>query len=146
MDVQEDIAVVKNVNDKTVTIRIKKTDSCKSCSLKGVCGTSSSPIEHKLKTDLELEAGDLVKVYLSPGVKIFSSFIIFVFPILLMILFYFLGKILFKSENLAILISIFGLLFSGIIIYFIDKKYAKKIHFEIVEKVLNSEQNKVITK
>jgi len=141
METQEDIAVVKSVDDKTVTIQIKKTDSCKSCSMKGVCGTSSKPIEHKIKTDLELKVGDRVKVYLSPGVKILSSFIIFVFPILLMILFYFLGKILLNSENLAILISIIGLLFSGIIIYFIDKKYAKKIHFEIVEKILNNEQN-----
>ena len=139
MEVQEDIAVVKSVKDKTVTIQIKKTDSCKSCSMKGICGTSSRPVEQKIQTDLELKVGDLVKVYLSPGVKIFSSFIVFIFPILLMILFYFLGKILLDSENLAILFSFIGLLSSGIIIYFIDKKYAKKIHFEIVEKVDNSE-------
>ena len=141
MEVQEDIAVVKSVNGQTVIIQIKKTDSCKSCSMKGICGTSSRPIEHKIKTDLELKAGDLLKVNISPGVKIFSSFIIFIFPILLMIIFYFFGKILLNSENLAILFSFIGLLLSGIIIYFVDKKYAKKIHFEIVEKILNNEQN-----
>ncbi len=140
MEVQEDIAVVKEINDHIATIQIKKTDSCKSCSLKGVCGPASKPVEHQTKTDLELKTGDLVKVYISPGVKLLSSFVVFIFPIFVMIIFYFLGKILIKSENPAILLSIFGLLISGIFIYFIDKKYAKKIHFEIVEKVINSEQ------
>jgi len=31
------------------------------------------------------------------------------------------------------LLSVFGLLLSGIAIYFIDKIYQKKVHFEILE-------------
>lgn len=136
MEYQEDIAIVKKYKNGITLVEIQKSEACNSCPMSKVCMGKDKSILHKITTDMQLEIGDLVKIYISPGVKIFSSFIIFIFPVLSMIFFYFSGKYIFKlTENFSILLSFAGLFLSGVIIYIIDKKYSKKIHFEIVEKV-----------
>ena len=136
MEYQEDIAIVKEYKNGIALVEIQKSEACNSCSMNKVCMGKDKSFLHNITTDMQLEIGDLVKIYISPGVKIFSSFIIFIFPVLSMIFFYFSGKYIFKlTENFSILLSFAGLFLSGVIIYIIDKKYSKKIHFEIVEKV-----------
>ena len=136
MEYQEDIAIVKKYKNGIALVEIQKSEACNSCLMSKVCMGKDKSFLHKITTDMQLEIGDLVKIYISPGVKIFSSFIIFIFPVLSMIFFYFSGKYIFKlTENFSILVSFAGLFLSGVIIYIIDKKYSKKIHFEIIEKV-----------
>jgi positive regulator of sigma E activity len=132
----EDIGIVTNVKKNVATVEIQKGGGCKSCSVSGICGGNEKTVVHKIQTDLELKEGDRVRLFVSSGVKLFSSFIVFIFPILMMIVFYLAGKyILSFNENFSILFSILGILVSGILIYIIDKKYANKIHFEIAEKI-----------
>jgi positive regulator of sigma E activity len=132
----EDIAVVRAVQGTTVTVEMMKTGACDSCAMSGVCVGHDKTVQHTIQTDRQLAVGDTVRVSVSPGMRIFSSVIIFLFPILCMILFYLVSRyVVHTSENLAILLSFVGLLLSGLVVYGVDKKCASRIRIEIVEKV-----------
>ena len=134
MEYVEDRAKIISVNKNKVTFEMINNGSCKSCGMQGICGTKNNPILHTTYSDLDLKKDDIVKVHLSSGVKILSAFILFLFPILSMILFYALAKYAFLwKEDFAILFSVFGLILSGVFIFIFDKKFSKKVHFEIIE-------------
>src|SRR6056297_3504819 len=130
-----DVAVVKQIDGDNVVLEIEQTDSCNACAMHGICHAGDKKVIHKVKSDLQLAVGDRVKIFLEPGLRILSSFLIFIFPILIMVLFYLGSKLIFSlSENNAILVSIISLLLSGFAIYRLDKTMAKRIKFKIVEK------------
>ena len=131
-----DVAVVKQVDGDKVVLEIEQTDSCNSCAMHGICHAGDKRIVHKVKSDLTLQTGDKVKIFLEPGLRVLSSFLIFIFPILIMVVFYLVSRLIFSaSENTAILLSILSLLFSGFAIYRLDKKMANRLKFKIVEKL-----------
>jgi len=133
---QQDRAEVIEVFKGGVVVEMEKSGSCDSCAIHGVCAGSDKTFRHRLKTDMPLKKGDLLELTISSEIKILSSFVVFILPVLSMILFYFLAKFaLGVSENFSILISFAGLLLSGIFIYVLDKKFADKIKFEIIRKV-----------
>ena len=134
MDHIEDSARVVAVEKNIITFEIINTGSCESCSMHGMCSTNDKQILHKTESDLEIKVNDIIKIHLSSGVKILSAFILFLIPILSMILFYLVAKLGFSwNEDFAILFSLLGLLMSGVFIFFIDKRFSKKIHFEIID-------------
>ena len=136
IDEQEDIAVVVGVNIPFVTVELAKKGACKSCGMSSFCMGKNSSVTHTIKTMNNFKVGDKVKIHISPRFKLFSSFIVFVFPILLMMMVYLLSYMAFElSEKISVILSMSSLLLSGLIIYFIDKKWAKKISINIVEKV-----------
>lgn len=140
---QEDSALVVEVNKGVVTVEIAKTGACQSCRLSGICVGKNQSLRHRISTEMDLQPGDRVKLHISAGVKLLSSFLIFVMPIIFMILFYFSAKHIFGfREEFAIIASFAGLLLSGILIYLADKRFAGKIHFEIVERMENEDTSK----
>ncbi|MBN1948392.1 MAG: SoxR reducing system RseC family protein [Candidatus Cloacimonetes bacterium] len=140
LEYQEDTALVVEVKKGFVTVEISRTGACASCGMSGICVGKNQALRHRISTDMDLRSGDQVKLHISSGVKLLSSFLIFVMPIIFMILFYFSAKHIFGfREEFAIIISFTGLLVSGILIYLADKRFAGKIHFEIVEKVINED-------
>ncbi|MCD4650652.1 MAG: SoxR reducing system RseC family protein [Candidatus Cloacimonetes bacterium] len=134
-DTQEDVAVVISTEKGKVTVEIDKSDSCDSCAIRGLCMSKGSSVRHTLETDIKLSIGDHVRVSASAGVKLLSSFILFILPIMMMIVFYFIAKLIGFSEDVSIITSIAGLLVSILIIRLLDKRFANKIHFEIIEKI-----------
>ena len=136
MEYQEDKAIVTEFKKGFAKLEIIRGGACKSCSLSNLCAVNNSKVSIKVKTDLNLKIGDTVKIFVSPGTKLLSSFLIFIFPIISMIIFYFLGKSLFGfQENISILLSFVGLAVSGVMIYCFDKIYAKKINYKIIAKL-----------
>lgn len=136
MNIIEDMAVVKEIRKGEVLIEIPKSESCDSCAAHGICHQADTPRQHWVRSDLLLEEGDYVRIFLSPALKITSSLIVFLLPVLVMLIFYLIPKFLIHtSENTAILISILSLGLSGLVIYLLDKSWGKKIKFEIIEKL-----------
>lgn len=136
MDNHEDIAVVRKTEGNFVYAEVERTGSCEGCAISGICNANDKTILHKIKTDLHLEIGDRVQVNIAPSLRVFSSFVVFIIPILTMLSFYLISKYLFTlNENLSIVISMFGLLLSGLFIYIIDKIYANKLSFKITKKL-----------
>ena len=119
-----------------VHVEVEKSGSCDGCAVSGICNSNERIILHKIKTELKFSIGNKVKVDIAPSLRIFSSFIVFIFPIITMLLFYVISKyVLIFSEDLSIVISLFGLLLSGLFIYLIDKKYESKLSFKIIKKL-----------
>ncbi len=133
---EEEIAVIKEVFDDEVLIQIERKGACRSCSLNMLCMGGENKAEFRIRTALNLKPGDRVKLNIKPESRLISSFLIFVFPILMMIIFFVTAHYLLSlSEGISIVISLAGLLFSGFIIKYIDKKSSEKISVEIVEKL-----------
>jgi positive regulator of sigma E activity len=136
MDNHEDIAVVRKTEGNFVHVEVERTGSCEGCAVSGICNVNDKIILHKIKTDLKLKIGDRVQVNIAPSLRIFSSFVVFIIPILTMLSFYLISKYLFNlNEDLSIVISMFGLLLSGLFIYIIDKIFANKLSFKITKKL-----------
>jgi len=136
MDNHEDIAVVRKIEENIVQVEIERTGSCEGCAASGICNSNNKIILHKIKTDLKLKIGDKVQVNIAPSLRVFSSFVVFIIPIITMLSFYLISKYLFKlNEDLSIIISLLGLLLSGLFIYLIDKKFANKLSFKITKKL-----------
>lgn len=132
----EDIAVVRKVEDHIVHVEVERSGSCEGCAVSGICNVNNKTILHKIKTDLKLKIGDRIQVNIAPSLRVFSSFVVFIIPILTMLSFYLISKYLFIfSEDLSIVISMFGLLLSGLFIYIIDKMFANKLNFKIIKKL-----------
>ncbi len=138
MENHEDIAVVRKTEKDFVHVEVERTGSCEGCAVSGICNSDDKIIMHKIKTELQLKIGDRVRVNIETSLRIFSSFVVFIIPILTMLSFYLISKYLFNlNEDLSIIISMFGLLLSGLFIYIIDKIFAKKLNFKITKKLLN---------
>ena len=136
MDNHEDIAIVRKTEVNYVHVEVERTGSCEGCAVSGICNANDKTILHKIKTDLKLEIGNRVQVNIAPSLRVFSSFVVFIIPILTMLSFYLISKYLFIfSEDLSIVISMFGLLLSGLFIYIIDKVFANKLSFKITKKL-----------
>lgn len=136
MENHEDIAVVRKIENNYVYVEVERAGSCEGCAVSLICNSNDKTIIHRIKTDLKLNINDKVKVDIAPSLRILSSFTVFIFPILTMLVFYLLSKYLFiLNEDLSIVISLFGLLLSGLVIYLIDKKFENKLNFKIVTKL-----------
>lgn len=143
MQIIEDMAIVKEVRGREVLVELPKSESCDSCAVHGFCHQNDTPRQHWIKTDIELKAGDHVRIFLAPALKITSSIIVFLLPVVIMLAFYLIPKYVFSSsEDIAILVSILSLGVSGIVIYYLDKSWGKKIRFDIIEKLSISEEEK----
>ena len=136
MENHEDIAVVRRTEKNFVHVEVERTGSCDGCAISGICNADDKIIMHKINTDLKLKIGDKVQVNIKPSLRVFSSFIVFIIPILTMLLFYLISKYLLNLiEGLSIIISMFGLLLSGLFIYIIDKIFVNKLNFKITKRL-----------
>lgn len=125
-----DIGIVTSVNGKSITVEICKSGGCKTCSMHGVCGSNNTPVILHFETDDVYHIGDKVIVSVSSGVRILSSVIVFVFPLLALFGFFLLGRS-FTSELGAILTGFAGMLLAFIVVKLIDKRIAKHINFQL---------------
>ncbi len=143
METQEsndEIGVIKKLSGNEVVVEVQRKGSCKNCSINMLCMGGNEKTQFHLKSpSFPLAAGDEVVLEISPADRIFSSFIVFIFPILTMIGFYALiGYALGLSENIAIFGSLFGLLLSGVAIKLIDRMASERILVKITGKVPSS--------
>lgn len=140
-DLNEDVSIdevgyVVEVGNGYVVVEQTPASTCKSCSMHGFCGAGAEHPKNKIFTNDKYEVGEKIRVRLSPNKKIIDSLIIFILPIIMMIIFYALGKFAFKfSEDLSIVSSIIGLIFSAGIIKIIDVKIGDDFTLEIIERL-----------
>jgi sigma-E factor negative regulatory protein RseC len=90
----EEIASVIAVEGDVAIIRVEKTSSCGSCQASGSCGTSSlaaffnfQPPQLKIRNTLDAKPGDQVVVGIEENSLVAGSFLIYIVPLLLLILF-----------------------------------------------------------
>lgn len=121
-----DKGFVKNTDDKYAYIEMMLNSSCKSCSNKGVCMAGDKPALLKIPNKYDLVAGDRIEIELTSGTKLTSGFLLFIFPILMMIVGYYIGYKFDPSDGAGMIGSLFGLVFGIITLMVINKIIAKK--------------------
>ncbi len=132
----EDIGTVTSVQGRNITVEICKSGGCKTCSMHGICGSNNTPIILHFETGDDYKIGDQVIVSVSSGVRILSSLIVFILPLIALLGFFLLGRN-FTSELGAIIIGFTGMLAAFIAIRLIDRKIAKHINFQLEGKYEN---------
>ena len=79
------------------TLELGNEGGCHGCLLAGVCNHQNKTVE--VQSELDLSLGQKVALEVKPSDRILSSFVIFVVPIVLMIIFYFLGGLFLDFES-----------------------------------------------
>ena len=133
-----DKGFVKKTDDKYAYIEMMLNSSCKSCSNKGVCMAGDKPALLKIPNKYELTTGDRIDIELTSGTKLISGFLLFIFPILMMIIGYYIGYKVEPSDGAGMIGSLFGLIVGGILLMVINKIIAKRGIFlpKSVKKIL----------
>lgn len=125
-------AIVKKVNKDTIELEIDSHGACKDC---GVCiiGEDKKNTLTIPRPDFEVHQGDKLKLSLSPQKTVLASLILYIVPLLDMIIGYFVGLFIFKTENMAIITSFVFLAISFIGIRMLDKYIGKNkmTYFEV---------------
>ncbi len=127
------IGLVKDFKDGKATVIMNPQGGCSSCAMHGLCGTSDGCTEHIISTDIDLKPGDKVIVYIDPSKRILSAFLLFIFPITLLVIFYYIANI-YLAEKYAVMFGLAGFVLAFIINRLIDKVWGKNVSFIIASK------------
>ncbi len=117
--------MVKARQGNVYTLELGNTSGCHGCLLARVCGAQHKRVQ--VRSDLGLSVGQKVGVEVKASDRILSSFVVFVVPVMLMIVFYFLGGLFLDAESKQTIFSFLGLGLGGLLIKFIDKKAKIKV-------------------
>ena len=132
----DEIGYIVEVGKDYIIVEQTPASVCKSCSMHGFCGAGAEHPKNKIMTKDKYEVGEKIRVRLAPNKRIIDSLIIFILPIVMMIIFYALGKFAFHfSEDLSIISSIIGLIASAGVIKILDVKIGDDFKLEILEKL-----------
>lgn len=137
------IGVVTKYENGVATVQMDVQGGCASCGMHGVCGTHDNCVEHKIHTDIELQIGDRVIIYIDPSKRIYSALLLFIFPIVNLVIFYYIAS-MFVNETYSIIFGFVGLVVAFIINRVIDRLWGKKITYVIASKYdedANNENN-----
>ncbi|MBD3289364.1 hypothetical protein GF337_11225 [candidate division KSB1 bacterium] len=116
------------------TIQMESSSECRTCGARHACcsigGETARRIEIPVSENREdLKEGDDVTIRFEPQTRIFSAFLVFIMPIILLITGYYIGMNVFATEGKAILTGFGGLLMAFIMIWGLNKFFAKEKRF-----------------
>jgi positive regulator of sigma E activity len=94
-------AVVCEIDNDTVSVILENEcgESCGHCSKKN----KKETIQVYNTSGLNIKKGDRVEIYAAPAKTILAGFLIFIVPLLLFVIFYFAGSLIFPSGDEAAL-------------------------------------------
>lgn len=123
--------LVKAINIDTIEVEIFKELSCSTCNS---CNSKTHGIKNFIYKNNDLKVGDIIEFEIETKKFLLISFLLYIFPILLMIIFYFIGQYFNFSEGKLVLLSFIGLFFGLYIVYFLDKTKGKVFAENIIIK------------
>jgi sigma-E factor negative regulatory protein RseC len=140
--------IVTNATADTAWIKTTRSGSCESCSSKDTCGTADSINEMivTVNNTLNVEEGDHVIIGLATKPMLFLTFLLYVFPIILLTIGAVIGNSLAVSfqMNPSFISMIFGFSFFGLSFYFIRKKNNALANEEAYKPFLVRKKSQVI--
>ena len=127
---------VLTINGEKVKVLLPLSKGCEKCGLCRKVADDLMEMEVHFKGDVK--PGSSVKIYVSPKIVIFSSFVLYILPLIFLVTGYYIGKllgthILLKSrgELFPALFSFLFFFFSFIPIHIIDKIKRRDENFKI---------------
>ena len=132
---------VLSVDGELATVEIIRESACSSCHNKDSCGagviagcSKSEKVEVLARNKACAEVGQRVTLSSHSGKTIGIAFCVFVLPILVAFLCYYLGITIIASEKTAIIIAVSVFFVSFFSVFFgFDKMLSKKINVEITD-------------
>lgn len=125
-----DSGKVAAVDEKYAYIAMKLNSGCKSCSSKALCFSGDKPVPLKVKNSHGLQVGDLVEIELSSHTKLSAGFLLFLFPLILLIVGYLLGSMINNSESYGMIGAGIGFGISIMILMFFNRFAEKRDVFK----------------
>jgi len=118
--------IVTNANPSMAWIKTTRSGACEACASRGSCGTQNSQQEMTVtvKNTLNVGKGDHVVIGLETRPILFVTFLLYVFPIILLLLGALIGNSLATSlgHDPSLVSMISGFSFFGFSFYIIRKK------------------------
>ena len=88
------------------------------------------PVELKIEDSSGLKAGDMVEIDLPPQTKLTAGFLLFIFPIISLIICYYIAFMIWKTEEAGIAGAMIGLVLGIADLMIFNKIAAKKRYFK----------------
>lgn len=120
------------INGNKITLKMFRESSCAHCNGCGDASKMARELELNYKGDVEI--GDIVTFELADGKMLRIGFIVYILPILMMIVGYFISSKLGGAEKINVLISFIFLIlsFAGLHIY--DRFFVKeKVQMNVIK-------------
>jgi positive regulator of sigma E activity len=131
---------ILEINDDIAHVRMSMGDKCKSCNICTAFGENSKVLE--ADNIINAQIGDTVIVEVNPKMVVGHSFLVFIFPIILLLCGYFSGYNLSWPENISndargIIGAVLFFLLSFVILKMYNNKFSRsgKISARVIEKI-----------
>lgn len=122
----EEKGKIIGISGNIAKVEVEKKQACEACAASSFCnagGERSNIID--ATNEIGAQTGQKVKIEFIPGSILKGSFLVYIVPIIMLVLFSSVAQLATKKEIFSIIWGIIGVIFSFLIIRFIDK--AKKI-------------------
>ena len=133
----EEGRVISIKNNKAV-IEMDISNKCDTCAIKDSCMSLSNETVRRIEIPIkqDINVGDLVTMGYEPKFRILSAFLIFIFPLILLIAGYFIGFEIWKTEGKAIFSALAAFIIGFFIIRILNNVFDEHKSFvPIIEKV-----------
>lgn len=130
---------VTEINGNKVKLKMYRESSCAHCSGCGDASKLSRELELEIKQKVEI--GDIVTFELEDGKMLKIGFLVYIVPILMMILGFYISTRLGYPEKIGALISFLSLVIAFLIVHLIDKFLVKeKVQMNVLKVEKDTEE------
>lgn len=130
---------VTEINGNKVKLKMYRESSCAHCSGCGDASKLSRELELEIKQKVEI--GDIVTFELEDGKMLKIGFLVYIVPILMMILGFYISTRLGYTEKIGALISFLFLVIAFLIVHLIDKFLVKeKVQMNVLKVEKDTEE------
>lgn len=125
---------IVRIADGKAIIQLHSSNGCQTCGAKHACGfiggSDFRQMEIPLTADRDgFKVGDQITLSFQPQTRVFSAFLVFLLPVVLLITGYFLGMKLFATEGRAIVSAFVGLIISFFFLWGLNKIFVRHKNF-----------------
>ncbi len=122
---------VIDIDTNKVKVNILVQEACAHCAMSGFCpGAKTRTIEAD-KPDFQVEKGQPVSVVMDEKVGFNALLYVYIIPFFILMAVLIITEILTHNDGLSGLAAVISVIPYYIILYFMKKRFEKKIHFKI---------------
>ncbi len=132
----EEIGIVEKLDGDFAIISVERGSMCGNCPSKNVCHPFSdgdNKITITAINKINAKVGDKVLLKIDDKNFLKASFIVYGIPIVILLVFSIIGKLLFKKDIFSFIVGFGGMIISYIGIKYYDRKNSEKFKPEIKE-------------
>lgn len=129
-----DSGIVTAVSGNQISVEVQRGGGCKSCAMRGMCLSQSTPAVFHLSSEIPLEVGDKVQLEFSPNGRVLASLLIFGLPVAFLFIGFIIASLWF-TELISIILAFMAMALSFLLLRFCDRNLGSKISVEIARKL-----------